>query len=957
MANDDSRRLLNPRTIQSLRGTPRPGGTPKPGGKLSRQVGGTPKPGGKLSPQSADVDQPLEAIGGEEDEGEARPLVFAERLKSGYSAARNDQLEKLWKQPERLAKKGEPKWEPLGPDNLGGRVTCLIATDPTEPTEPAPKRNSLLAGAACGGLWGGTVEDCRQQGKQKESPSAPNLQCEWKPNQGSESFPLLHNIGALAITGKTIYCGTGHAYAAGDSFPGVGLFRLELKDCTITNCEQIAKAGEKFPHRISTIAVDGSDVWIGGVDLPEEQEEESSEAKRDGIFHSKNPSDPNGWERVSFKLAPKFAERMAVCDEGTFEGGIFKDRDYQCHSIVFLKNSEGEEVMLAAITAPLDWGGIWLSTNRGDTWEQLKRGLPSPREFGRTSLAVAKTDDKTVYAFVGATDGRCLGVFRSRDGGKHWVSHNVEHFAACGSLNYVNCLAVSPTDPDLVICGARDLHRSTDGGQTWTQVTEWFAAPDSTGYSHADHHALLWPHKERLYSANDGGVDVSHDGGVTWRNLTNGLEIAMFYDIDVAASFPPRAPDPKGIPNLIIAGGTQDNASVMTDFRASGIGYVPTCSGLQVGVTHDMAKELTELSRKPDLICNFDASGISNIAHESELKLLLPLKVVPSTAKLAGNFVDILDGDGGWTVFDPKDALHVYGSSQNMTIYRHRRDNGWQEVTPANASDEERNKTWMAIIAMHPTDPNIIFTGSTRVWRTKNDGVDWTPVSPELDGTPITAIEIADDDTNFIYVGTAGGNIFKSTDGGNRWTDEPGEDRPKPMEWRTALRERLTIGVARTITRIEAHPKDKSKIAVTLMGFIAENQPLPNVLWFDGNDWSDLSGSDDLTRSGGDKHPLLPPSPPNPLPNVHYNVVTWDEKGDYLFVGNDVGVWALQIPGGEVKKTEKYYDWKDISAGLPSTLVTDLVYHHRTNSLTAATYGRSLWWAGEQIWKKKKTAE
>jgi hypothetical protein len=221
---------------------------------------------------------------------------------------------------------------------------------------------------------------------------------------------------------------------------------------------------------------------------------------------------------------------------------------------------------------------------------------------------------------------------------------------------------------------------------------------------------------------------------------------------------------------------------------------------------------------------NFDESGITDplsgiIAPPGSARpFFLPFKGQsagkpevthsnPGRGALTSNLVEILYGDGGWTVFDPGDAFHVYASSQNMTIYRHRRDTGWQEVTPDNATYEERYKIWMAILAMHPNDPNIIFSGSTRVWRTNDDGDSWVAVSQELDGSPITAIEIADANPNVIYVGTENGNIFKSKDAGNRWTDEPGEYRPKPLEWRKVLKERADIGVARTITRIEAHPR------------------------------------------------------------------------------------------------------------------------------------------------------
>jgi hypothetical protein len=291
-----------------------------------------------------------------------------------------------------------------------------------------------------------------------------------------------------------------------------------------------------------------------------------------------------------------------------------------------------------------------------------------------------------------------------------------------------------------------------------------------------------------------------------------------------------------------------------------------------------------------------------------------------------------LFGDGGWIVFDPKDPRHIYGSSQNMAIYRHRRDNGWQTVTPIGADDEERNGIWMAIITMHPTDPNVVFTGSTRVWRTNNDGEDWVAVSDHLDGSPITAIEIADCDSNFIYVGTESGNIFKSADGGNRWNDEPGENLPKPMKWRNDLGDRLTIGVARTITRIEAHPRNAENVVATLMGFTGKRRRLPHVIWFDPekNKWSPVE------RDG------------NGLPNVHHNVITWGEAGEYAFVGNDIGVWAKKTPGGNFGK----YKWHDISGNLPNAIVTDLVYHHKTESLTVATYGRSLWWTDQKTWRE-----
>ena len=69
-----------------------------------------------------------------------------------------------------------------------------------------------------------------------------------------------------------------------------------------------------------------------------------------------------------------------------------------------------------------------------------------------------------------------------------------------------------------------------------------------------------------------------------------------------------------------------------------------------------------------------------------------------------------------------------------------------------------------------------------------------------------------------------------------------------------------------------------------------------------------------------------------------------------MFVGNDAGVWALHTRDGKVEQTNKKYAWIDISANLPNVIVTDLVYHDNSKSLTAATYGRSLWRFNQNQW-------
>jgi hypothetical protein len=113
---------------------------------------------------------------------------------------------------------------------------------------------------------------------------------------------------------------------------------------------------------------------------------------------------------------------------------------------------------------------------------------------------------------------------------------------------------VHPEKPEHVLCGSVDLHLTTDAGMTWKRVTRWNALRGASNYAHADHHCLLMPATApgQVYDMNDGGMDVSEDGGLTWTNHSNGLAATMFYDVDVASDV------------RQYGGGAQDNSTVIT---------------------------------------------------------------------------------------------------------------------------------------------------------------------------------------------------------------------------------------------------------------------------------------------------------------------------------------------------------------------------------------------------------
>ena len=297
-----------------------------------------------------------------------------------------------------------------------------------------------------------------------------------------------------------------------------------------------------------------------------------------------------------------------------------------------------------------------------------------------------------MYAQMGTPGrpSRVLGLFRSADAGDTWASIGGQHFNTERQMSYNNAIAVHPTDPDHVLCGGVDLHRTTNAGQTWTQVTRWNAQRGASDYAHADHHALVMPEARPgwVYDLNDGGLDFSNDGGATWENRSNGLATNMFYDLAVAQAN-----------GEVIAGGAQDNGTVITPDGA------------------------------PDTW--FEWTG----------------------------------GDGGWVVFHPQNVNHIYSTAQNMLIFRHRPDGSFANVSPPE-DDAVKEAVWMVFVAMDGNDPSTLVTGSTRIWRTRDDADSWEPVSEVLDGSAVTALEIARADSGRIYAGTENGGFFRSTDAG-----------------------------------------------------------------------------------------------------------------------------------------------------------------------------------------------
>ena len=660
-------------------------------------------------------------------------------------------------------------WTQAGPTNIGGRCTALVC-DPANP-------DLIWIGSAGGGVWAST--DAGRTWKES-----------WRARTPLE-------IGSLAIDPrkpKTLYCGTGEGNLSADSYAGDGIYRSTNGGKTWNARALSDKTG--VARRIGVIAVDPFDskhLVAGGVGYGRV----SADDDLGGMYTSRDSG--KTWRRETF----------------------VSSNNYWCHSLAFDATRKGR--IYATVTGPGAPSGIYRTEDGGQSWSRLLTGLPATERMGRTTLALAPSDTRIVYALAadelsGRAD-RVLGVFKSEDGGDSWRDVAGSHFEDEGQASYGSTIAVHPQDPDHVICGGVDLHRTLDGGGAWERITRWDAPRGRSDYAHADHHAVVMPPGApgRVYDANDGGLDTSEDGGDRWENRSNGLAVNMFYDIDVAQT-----------DERFFGGGAQDNGTLVTkDGKAS-------------------------------------------------------------------TFSEFEGGDGGWMVIDPKEAGHVYASWQFGGMTRVR--NGFRRNVSPPFNDSESGGMWMVYITIDPNDSDTVYTGNQRVYRTTNDGRSWDALTPVLDGSAITAIEVAVADSKVIYVGTENGGLFRSFDRGSHWSANlTSPDLPGVM-----------------VTRLETNPADAREVFVT-MGNFGNSHVFRSP--DGGSSWLDIDRG---------KLPDVP----------HSALLVRSDAPAELYVCNDAGVFVTKDKG---KK------WLNLTSNLPNVMVVDIVYHERSRTLLAATYGRSIW--------------
>ncbi|NSW80513.1 MAG: Ig-like domain repeat protein [Chthonomonadetes bacterium] len=370
------------------------------------------------------------------------------------------------------------------------------------------------------------------------------------------------------------------------------------------------------------------------------------------------------------------------------------------------------------------WGsssnGVYVSTNGGSTWTRYN-ALPLGTSVGRVELDVCRSNPNVIYVVFGQTlfsGARIHSVWKTTSGGSGWTQLTNAP-AGSGQSWYDLVMRVDPNDPNIAYVGEVELYRTTDGGNTWTKI-------NGSGLStaHVDQHALEFDPTDpsKIFIGCDGGLFYSANRGTNRTALNTGRGTMEFYAFDV---HPTNA-------NRLVAG-SQDN-------------------GTQVRST-------------------------------------------------SNNYAITLGGDGFWAAYKRNDPNTVLGEVYYAIVYRSTNGgSSWSAVF--NGSSDPRSP-WSAPLVNDLNNSSTFYVGTIYVYGSTNSGVSWSRISGDLtrgSGT-LSVIAIAPSNSNVIYTGSDDGAVYVSTDGGSTWTA------------------RYSGLPTRSVGGIAVHPSSPGTVYVGLQGF------------------------------------------------------------------------------------------------------------------------------------------
>ncbi|MEP6925030.1 MAG: hypothetical protein ABI954_11245, partial [Pyrinomonadaceae bacterium] len=357
-------------------------------------------------------------------------------------------------------------------------------------------------------------------------------------------------------------------------------------------------------------------------------------------------------------------------------------------------------------------GGIFKSTDGGDSWNQLTNGIPTEGQ-GRIGIAVANANNKRIYAIVDAKAG---GLYRSDDAGATWNLISDEK-RIWGRGWYFCKVAADPKNPDIVYVSNTSVYKSIDAGKTWTAIK---GAPGGDDY----HQLWISPDDpNRMIVASDQGAVVSEDGAATWSSWYN-QPIAELYHGAADNRFP-----------YWVTGAQQDSGAVGVVTRSnhaeiSNRDWSPVCAGGESGYTAPDPLHPEILYGDRVTRCNVVTGETKDVSPEKGMTVparhtwTLPLvfsQADPHAIYYSNQFLfKTINGGESWAQISPDLTREDPGVPPNL-----------DEATAADAPKDKRRGVIYTIAPSPIRAPTVwIGTDDGYIQMTNDDGKTWTNVTP-----------------------------------------------------------------------------------------------------------------------------------------------------------------------------------------------------------------------------------
>ena len=567
----------------------------------------------------------------------------------------------------------------IGPAGMSGRVTAIDVV--------RSNTDIIYSGTASGGIWKSTSGGIK-----------------WEPIFDDYGA---HSIGAIDIHQKNpsiVWVGTGEGNPRNSQSSGSGVYKSidGGKSFELMGLEEVRNV-----HRIIVHPDNPEIVYVGA------QGTAWADSEHRGVYKTTDGGET--WEKILFNNNRTGIGDMVMDPKNPNK--IFAAMwEFRRWPWFFESGGEGS--------------GLYMTLDGGESWEEVTSddGLPEGN-LGRIGLAIAQSNTDRVYAWVESKDN---ALFRSDDGGYTWeetVKMSEDNAMGNRPFYYAE-IYVDPKNENRVYSLYTYLSISEDGGESFESVYPYY------NYIHPDHHAFYINPDDPsfLIDGNDGGMNISHDRGNTWRFISN-IPVAQYYHINVDMQYPYN-----------VYGGMQDNGSWQ------GPAYV----WRQGGIRNAYFEEL------------YFGDGFDVVIDSSNARYAFAMSQQGNVGRVdlqtgRSNFVQPVHPEGeelrfNWNAaiaISPHDDETVYFGSQFVHKSTDRGDS-WEIISPdLTTNDPEKQKqynsggltmdatgaenfTTILAIAPSPVTEGVMWVGTDdgNIQLTRDGGQNWTNVGENLKGVP-----------------------------------------------------------------------------------------------------------------------------------------------------------------------------------------------------------------------------